>query len=181
MSYRIGRVIYFYQYSCLCGCTQSGRRIAGYLLWYSLSVLSLLRSTSYVYPHFPQFLLKSILVLLYHVQNHRCTPSIYWMCWICQLNLLICRFVSCFLFVVTIRADTFRSPSRKPGFWLRERSDHWFFIVVSVFNRIFAIAYDALVLILTWVKTAGIMKSFSELGVKASLTTLLIRDGKIPR
>lgn len=31
---------------------------------------------------------------------------------------------------------------------------------------------------LTWVKTAGIKKEFSQLGVKAHLTTLLLRDGE---
>ncbi len=39
-------------------------------------------------------------------------------------------------------------------------------------------AYDALILVLTWVKTAGNRKSLSQLHIYTSLTTLLLRDGK---
>ncbi len=38
--------------------------------------------------------------------------------------------------------------------------------------------YDVLILVLTWIKTAGVRKSCSELGVQTSLTALLLRDGK---
>ncbi len=42
----------------------------------------------------------------------------------------------------------------------------------------FTIAWDALVIILTWIKTAGIKKSLSQVGVNTSLTMLLLRDGE---
>ncbi|KAJ3489253.1 hypothetical protein NLI96_g2240 [Meripilus lineatus] len=51
--------------------------------------------------------------------------------------------------------------------------------VVSIFGRAHAIFYDALVLVLTWIKTIWIKRTCLKLGVKASLTTLLLRDGTI--
>lgn len=36
---------------------------------------------------------------------------------------------------------------------------------------------DAVVLALTWAKTAGIKKLFSELNIKTSMSALLLRDG----
>lgn len=51
-------------------------------------------------------------------------------------------------------------------------------VAVELYGSILNIVYDALILVLTWVKTASIRKSFLELGVKTSLTMLLLRDGE---
>ncbi len=51
-------------------------------------------------------------------------------------------------------------------------------VTVEISVSVFDITYDALVLVLTWVKTAGTRKAFSQLGVKAPLTTMLLRDGE---
>jgi len=50
---------------------------------------------------------------------------------------------------------------------------------LSIFNRVFAIIDDAVILILTWVKTAGIIKHFSSLKIHTSLVTMLLRDGTV--
>ncbi|THH31060.1 hypothetical protein EUX98_g3132 [Antrodiella citrinella] len=49
---------------------------------------------------------------------------------------------------------------------------------LSVFNRIFAMAADAIILILTWIRTADIMRTF-KLRVKSSLGVMLLRDGTL--
>ncbi len=51
-------------------------------------------------------------------------------------------------------------------------------ITVQFSLLVLDIIYDALVLILTWVKTADIRKSFSELGIETSLSALVLRDGE---
>lgn len=51
-------------------------------------------------------------------------------------------------------------------------------ITVELASSVLNIVFDSLVLGLTWVKTAGIRKAFSELGVQTSITTLLLRDGE---
>ncbi|TCD64640.1 hypothetical protein EIP91_003842 [Steccherinum ochraceum] len=48
----------------------------------------------------------------------------------------------------------------------------------SIFNRVFAMTADAIILILTWIRTAGIMRTF-KLKVKTSLGLMLLRDGTI--
>ncbi|CAL1698806.1 unnamed protein product [Somion occarium] len=52
-------------------------------------------------------------------------------------------------------------------------------IAISVFNRVFAIGLDAFILILTWAKTAGIMRSLASVHIRTSLTTMLLRDGTV--
>ncbi|KAK7685438.1 hypothetical protein QCA50_011301 [Cerrena zonata] len=50
-----------------------------------------------------------------------------------------------------------------------------------VFNRVYAIAFDALVLVLTFAKTAGILKLFSVANVQSTrkLIPMLLRDGTV--
>lgn len=50
---------------------------------------------------------------------------------------------------------------------------------LSIFNRVFAISSDAVILILTWVKTAGIMRHFHSLKIQTSLVNMLFRDGTV--
>ena len=50
---------------------------------------------------------------------------------------------------------------------------------VSIVTHSCAIATDLLVVALTWIKTYEIKQISFELHVKASLTTLLLRDGTI--
>ena len=51
---------------------------------------------------------------------------------------------------------------------------------MSVFNRVYAIAFDAFVLVLTFAKTAGILKLFSVAKVNSTrkLIPMLLRDGR---
>ncbi len=51
-------------------------------------------------------------------------------------------------------------------------------IEVELSGLVLNIVNDALVLVLTWIKTARIRKSFSELGGEISMTMLLLRDGE---
>lgn len=48
-----------------------------------------------------------------------------------------------------------------------------------IIARSLAIAGDMLVLILTWMKTASTWKASLDWDTKPSLTTLLVRDGKL--
>lgn len=56
--------------------------------------------------------------------------------------------------------------------------DHRFFSI-QISTSVINIVYDALVLVLTWVKTVGIRKSLARIGVKTSVPILLLRDGTI--
>ncbi|KAH9919350.1 hypothetical protein B0H21DRAFT_713016 [Amylocystis lapponica] len=49
----------------------------------------------------------------------------------------------------------------------------------SLATHSFAIVEDALVLVLTWIKTYGIKRIASQMHVKATLTTMLLRDGTV--
>ncbi|KAI0799614.1 hypothetical protein BC629DRAFT_1285243, partial [Irpex lacteus] len=50
--------------------------------------------------------------------------------------------------------------------------------VLSLATRIAVIMSDALVLAVTWLKTARLYKEARRLGVEAPLATMLFRDGK---
>lgn len=50
--------------------------------------------------------------------------------------------------------------------------------IVSISSRACALATDALVLVLTWVKTYHIKREADQAGIKANLTTLVLRDGE---
>ena len=49
--------------------------------------------------------------------------------------------------------------------------------VVTQIATAMTIAPNAILIILTWVKTFGIHKALSEVGMRTPLTTLLIHDG----
>lgn len=51
--------------------------------------------------------------------------------------------------------------------------------ILSIFNCVFAIVSDSIVLILTWLKTAEIQRSFTGANRKGNLVALIQRDGTL--
>ena len=58
-----------------------------------------------------------------------------------------------------------------PETWRRAR-------LVGYFNRSYAIVLESFILVLTWIRTANIKRVFSQLHIKLSMSSLLLRDGQ---